>query len=119
MINIQVDNLINKMILYFQIYTCTVNLIDNYTLYLDSTSTSLVDALHPANIFTALDTIGKFRTTDKPGICLPTSKTVGRKFPNKFKNPKPSNSSPIIPHLKVTNSIPTKKQTVPLIRSYL
>ena len=88
-----------------------------YTLYLDSTS--LVAVVHPASKSTALETIGRLRTTDNPGICLPTNKTVGKKFPNKFRNPKPSNINPTNPHLIVTKMIPIKNVIVPLKRSIL
>ena len=79
----------------------------------------MVAVVHPASKSTALETIGRLRTTDNPGICLPTNKTVGKKFPNKFRNPKPSNINPTNPHLIVTKMIPIKNVIVPLKRSIL
>lgn len=63
--------------------------------------------------------MGKSNTVDKPGICRATVNTVGKKFPNKFKNPNPSTHIPINPHRMITNTIPKKKHIVPRIRSLL
>ena len=53
------------------------------------------------------------------GSCLATVKTVGRKLPNKFKNPKASKQSPTIQYRIKTKPTPRKKQNVPRILSLL
>jgi len=83
----------------------------NYTEYLG--------LVFPAKRSTAWEISGKSNIMDIPGICRATASAVGRKFPNKFKNPKTSRHIPISPHLIVTRIIPEKKQNVPRKRSLL
>lgn len=73
----------------------------------------------PAIKSAAWDIIGKSRMVRRPGSCLATVRTVGRKFPNRFRKPKPSRAIPIRPHLMTTSAMPRKKQIVALIRSRL
>ena len=42
-----------------------------------------------------------------------TFRTVGRKLPNKLRNPNPSTKIPTSPHLIITSATPKKKHTVP------
>lgn len=84
---------------------------DFYTLYFG--------LVLPAMKSAACEITGKSSIVRSPGNCLATVNTVGRKLPNKFKNPKPSNAIPTRPHLITTNAIPRKKQIVPLSRSRL
>lgn len=65
------------------------------------------------------ETIGKSKIVLSTGIWRPTVSTVGRKFPNRFRKPKPSNNIPTIPHRISTKAIPAKKHIVPRIRSRL
>lgn len=64
-------------------------------------------------------TTGRSKILPRPGICLPTATTVGRKLPNKFKKPNPSRIIPKMPHRISTSTIPKKKHIVPRNRSLL
>jgi hypothetical protein len=83
----------------------------NYTLYFG--------LVFPAIKSAAWEIIGKSSIVRRPGSCLATVRTVGRKFPKRFRKPKPSRAIPIRPHLMTTRAIPRKKQIVALIRSRL
>lgn len=61
----------------------------------------------------ACDTPGISKIFDKIGTCLKNISTVGKKLPNKFKNPKASTITPMSPHLIMTSTNPVKKSTLP------
>ncbi len=73
----------------------------------------------PAKKSAACDITGTSKIVLITGIWRPTVKTIGRKFPNKFKNPKLSKHIPINPHRNITKTIPRAKHMVPRIRSRL
>ena len=59
---------------------------------------------------------GNLKQLRNPGICNPNINKVGKKSPNKLKNPNPSIIIPIIGHPYNTNPNPTKKQIPPFHR---
>lgn len=83
----------------------------NHTLYLG--------LVLPTTKFTKCETTGISSRVLRPGICLATVRTVGRKFPNKFKNPNASTNIPTNPQRRSMRAMPRKKKKVPRSRSLL
>ena len=75
--------------------------------------TEYLGFVFPAMKSAACDNPGRSKTLDKKGTCLKNISTVGKKLPNKFKNPNASMRTPINPHLIMTSRNPAKNKALP------
>jgi hypothetical protein len=88
-----------------------------YLIYINHTE--YLGSVFPSIISITCDIPGRFKTDESIGTCRATLITVGRKSPNKLRNPKDSTHSPTTLQRSNTNRMPKKNRTAPAIRSRL